>query len=620
MSYCINPNCDLRNNLDDCLNCLNCETPLLINKRFRLIKPIRPLTFDNDTDVFEVVDETGAGFNGLWVIEPGTHRVMKVLKSRRSDLINSMRQEASALRLLEHPGIPKSYLDDYFTFPLNDNALTLYCLVLEKIEGQDLEKWLDSHGCISQARALNWLEQIVQILDHVHQAEFFHRDIKPSNIILRPSGELALIDFGGIRQVTETYLAKVSGAQNTTGVSEVTDITLVMTPGYAPLEQFNGKALPQSDFFAIGRTFVHLLTGIHPTNLPLDQQTGELLWRKNAPQIDKLFADFIDELMAIAPGKRPQNTQIILQRLERLPRQLKWSRVVKSKQFTSGVIGLAILVVSGACRIGLPWTANQWFSQGVRAQLNNDSESAQREFAAAITIDPKLTYSISSFYFDQANQKQNSLETAKRYYELALKYNPNDVDAYNNLALTCQNLNDINCVMTNYKKVFRLSPNHWESRFGLGRFYEERENYSAAEEQYGLSKEPDGELSAQALDALSRLSNLKNLKKDYVSAAKLASQGLPRTQDPELKASLYKNLGWAVWKLHQYEHAKDFLSKAWELDETRTDTYCLLAQVKEAQHDPAHATSDWIKCLSMNSELPEVNEWKKEALSRRFLK
>ena len=617
MSYCINPVCNARTNPGDLDNCQACGTPLLINGRFRLLEPLRPLDPHGYTDVFEVVDEIGEGFGGQWVFEPGTRKVMKVLKSTNPELIKLMRREARMLQLLAFRGrIPRVFPDDYFGFIPNGSLSQLHCLVLEKFEGQNLEQWLKANGPISQSLALNWLQQIVLVLEHVHQASFFHRDIKPTNIILKPSGELALIDFGGIRKVTETYLAKISGSQNTTGISETLDVTAIMTVGYAPPEQFNAKALPQSDFFALGRTFVHLMTGVHPRKLPSDEQTGNLLWRDRARHIGEPFANFIDELMAIAPGKRPQNTQIILQRLERLPQQLKWRRVVKSKQFTSGVIGLVILAISGACRIGLPWAANQWFSQGVKAQLNNDSEAAQREFEVAIMLEPKLTYSISSFYFDQADLKQNSLSAAKRYYELALKYNPADVDAYNNLALVCQNLNDLNCIMTNYREVFKLSPHHWESHFGLGRFYEERGNYSAAQGQYNSSKKADGELSAQALDALSRLSNLK---KDYPSAAKLASRGLPRTTDSELKASLYKNLGWAEWQLHQYEDAESDLSKAWQLDRTRTDTYCLLAQVKEAQRDTSHAISDWIACLSMNSELPEVHEWKREALIKKFL-
>jgi serine/threonine protein kinase len=70
--------------------------------------------------------------------------------------------------------------------------------------------------------------------------------------MLTQNGLLVLIDFGTVREITDTYESKHAAKQ----------ITTIHTPGYAALEQFNGQASPQSDFFALGRTFVYLLTGI----------------------------------------------------------------------------------------------------------------------------------------------------------------------------------------------------------------------------------------------------------------------------------------------------------------------------------------------------------------------
>jgi serine/threonine protein kinase len=118
-----------------------------------------------------------------------------------------------------------------------------------------------------------------------------------------------LIDFGTVREVTATYLAKVSGQQHITGI---------FSAGYTPPEQFNGRAVPQSDFYALGRTFVHLLTGKHPSDLPTDTRTGKLIWRDRALQISESLADLLDNLMAIFPGGRPQNAKMILQRLDQI--------------------------------------------------------------------------------------------------------------------------------------------------------------------------------------------------------------------------------------------------------------------------------------------------------------
>ncbi|MBC1225435.1 protein kinase domain-containing protein, partial [Nostoc sp. UCD120] len=332
MSYCINPLCNHRQNpnSDDVKECLYCGTSLLINDRIRLVKPLRALTDDpyNYIEVFEV-DDAGTQWNPV-----RKQRVMKVLKWNSPKLVELIERESLCLQIIRHCGIPRSTIDDFFALVPRNNSLTLYCLVMDKIEGQNLEEWLESNSSISQSLALEWLRHLVDILDTVHRSNIFHRDIKPSNIILQPSGQLALVDFGAARQVTNTYLAKVSGSGGTsTGRGGRYEITAISTPLYSPLEQVNGKAVPQSDFYALGRTFVHLTTATQLIDLPTDKKTGNLVWRDKAPQIDKPFADFIDELMAPLPGQRPQTTEVILQRLEKLPKQIKNYKLANSKVF-----------------------------------------------------------------------------------------------------------------------------------------------------------------------------------------------------------------------------------------------------------------------------------------------
>jgi hypothetical protein len=78
----------------------------------------------------------------------------------------------------------------------------------------------------------------------------------------------------------------------------------------------------QSDFHALGRTFVHLLTGKHPLEI-YDPINDVLPWREETENIHPLLLDFIDELMGRLPRNRPANTRVILQRLDEIERQLK---------------------------------------------------------------------------------------------------------------------------------------------------------------------------------------------------------------------------------------------------------------------------------------------------------
>jgi len=575
VAYCINPQCSQRHNPDDADTCLACGTSLLINNRLRLIAPLRPLTQDpySFIEVFEV-DDLGTQWNPV-----RERRVLKVLKWGDPKMIDLMQREARALTLIAHPGIPKaSILDDYFTFFPHNSSVELHCLVMQKFEGQNLQQWVESYGRISQARALDWLKQLVEILDLVHRSMFFHRDIKPTNIIIQPNNKLALIDFGAVREVTGTYLAKVSGSGGTsTGIGSRYEITAVRTARYTPLEQINGQAVPQSDFYALGRTFAYLVTGIPLLELPTAQKTGRLLWRNKALQIDKPFADLLDELMAPFPGQRPQTTQVILQRLERIPFQSKLNRIVKSKQFKIGLGGFIVLL--------------------------------------AISSYQMINLALSNYYFNQASRNPEHPELAKKYYELAIKFNPRDVDAYNNLALACQQLQDAKCVINNYEKLFKLKPNSWEGHYGLGSYYDDWGKYDLAKQQYRLAIKSSSNL---AVDAMTNLARLLNKSGEYKQAVALSQQALSKATEPSSQAASYKNIGWAMLEQKRYKEAKDYLQKATNLDSQRVDAYCLLAQAQEATGEIDAARISWEVCLIAESNLPEVQVWRQQVLQRLF--
>lgn len=258
--------------------------------RYRVVRPLGGGGFGK---TFEVDDE-------------GTLKVLKILYKNHPKAVELFKHEATVLSRLSHPGIPKVESDGYFTYLPNNFKEPLHCLVMEKIQGLNLEEWMKQRNNkpLSEEEAVDCLKKVTEILEKVHQQQFFHRDIKPLNIMRRPNGQLVLIDFGAAREVTGTYLAKVGQGQNVTGI---------VSPGYTPPEQVNGKAVPQSDFYALGRTFVYLITASSPTAFPENPRTGKLIWRDKAPQISQELGDIIDYLMAPFPGNRPQNAQMLMQ-------------------------------------------------------------------------------------------------------------------------------------------------------------------------------------------------------------------------------------------------------------------------------------------------------------------
>jgi serine/threonine protein kinase len=250
-------------------------------------------------------------------VRSNTFSVLKVLINNQPKAVELFQREAEVLKMLDHPGIPKVESNNYFIYFPRATQQQLHCLVMEKIEGIDLyEYWQQrDERPINEDLAVQWLKEIVKILQLIHDQKYFHRDIKPPNIMLRATGNLALIDFGAAREATQTYyFAHQQG-----------NVTGVMSAGYTPNEQMNGQAVPQSDFFALGRTFVFLLTGKDPTKM-YDPLNDQLNWRNHAEQISPRFADLIDQMMARLPSQRPADAREILQRLADMEQVVKPSR------------------------------------------------------------------------------------------------------------------------------------------------------------------------------------------------------------------------------------------------------------------------------------------------------
>ncbi|AFY44385.1 serine/threonine-protein kinase [Nostoc sp. PCC 7107] len=311
MSLCINPVCPKPNNQDNDKHrfCQSCGSPLELPGRYRVIRLLSDKT----------------GFSKVY--EAYTKDMPKILKVLGEDLstdaaaIKIFQQEATVLGELHHPGIPK--VDGYFQYQTR-NGLILHCAAKEKIDGLDLEQWMNKqqYRPISQTQAIAWLQQLVEILNLVHNKQYLHQNIRPANIKLRSNGQLVLVDFGTSIEVAKQYLNQFSHSG---------EITSIISSGYSALEQMKGQSVPQSDFFALGRTFVFLLTGRHPLDM-YDARKNWLQWRNFASHVSPALLDLVDLLMATDVDKRPKNAQEILRQLGEIEQQKVSSNIINNLQ------------------------------------------------------------------------------------------------------------------------------------------------------------------------------------------------------------------------------------------------------------------------------------------------
>jgi len=153
-------------------------------------------------------------------------------------------KEARTLAKFEHPNIVRVLN----VFEANHTAY----MVMSYEEGDSFQEILTRRKTLEEGALLNILVPILGGLEKVHQMGFIHRDIKPANIFLRNDGSPVLLDFGSARQALGVYTKT---------------LTSLVSPGYAPFEQYHSKSDaqgPWTDVYGLGATLYRAIAGVAP--------------------------------------------------------------------------------------------------------------------------------------------------------------------------------------------------------------------------------------------------------------------------------------------------------------------------------------------------------------------
>ena len=208
---------------------------------------------------YEIVRELGRSAVGATCLATDS-RTGRAVVAKMLDLglvadwksVELFEREAAVLQSLHHPRIP-AYVD---SFRAEIDGDSRFVLVREYIEGRDLREMVAAgwRGTEEQIREIG--TQLTDIVSYIHSLRppVIHRDINPRNIVARDDGEIFLVDFGGV--------------QDAIRLSARSATTMIGTPGYAPMEQFVGRATVRSDLYGLAATLVFLLTRVSPADLP----------------------------------------------------------------------------------------------------------------------------------------------------------------------------------------------------------------------------------------------------------------------------------------------------------------------------------------------------------------
>ena len=168
---------------------------------------------------------------------------------------------------------------------------------MEYAEGETLSAYLERKGTLSEAELKEILYPLLDGLEVVHRADFLHRDIKPGNIVLRAAdGSPVLLDFGAARQAI--------GAKSRS-------VTSIVTPGYAPIEQYSsrGRQGAWTDIYALGGVCYRALTGQMPDDATDRMRNDPLVPVSQCcvGRVSGAFLSAIDVALSVDEGDRPQS-------------------------------------------------------------------------------------------------------------------------------------------------------------------------------------------------------------------------------------------------------------------------------------------------------------------------
>lgn len=287
--------------------------------------------------------------------------------------------ETDLLKRLNHPHLPSiiDVIDGDGTF----------LIVMDYIEGNPLSKAIKNSGAQNQDDVIEWSKQLCDVLGYLHSRKppIIYRDMKPSNVMLKPDGNVMLIDFGTAREFKSTSVA---------------DTTCLGTQGYAAPEQFggHGQTDARTDIYCLGATMYHLITGHNPA-LPPYEMYPIRQWN---PMLSSGLEEIILKCTQKNPDDRYQSCAELLYALDHyqdLDIENKKVQSLKWKTFIASVI-LTLVMLLGTVGITI-----------------------------ALSMQTSSTY---EYYMNQAGNSMNEEESAQMYKN-AIETDPSRIDSYSAL-------------------------------------------------------------------------------------------------------------------------------------------------------------------------------------------
>lgn len=271
--------------------------------------------------------------------------------------------ETDILKKLSHPNLP-SIIDVIDT---EDS----FIIIMDYIQGNSLNRALEEFGAQPQDMVIAWAKQLCDVLGYLHSRNpaIIYRDMKPANVMLKPDGNITLIDFGTAREYKEKNLA---------------DTTCLGTVGYAAPEQFGGMGQTdaRTDIYCLGATLYHLVTGMNPCEPPYEIKPI----REINPSLSSGLERIIQKCTQRNPEDRYQSCAELMYALEHYEEIDDIHRKKQKKQLWTFILSIAMTFVFGFVSLWGYISAENKKSENYEVILK--SASATEDYYEAILTDP----------------------------------------------------------------------------------------------------------------------------------------------------------------------------------------------------------------------------------------
>lgn len=199
-------------------------------------------------------------------------------------------KEVEFLLKCDHPSIVKLHLAFFDEYSQN------YYIIMEMVEGLNIEQYVLRNGPIPEQESVEMILKILDALQCVHNAHIIHRDIKPSNIMIRPNGNICLLDFGVAKDMENGGGGTIAGS-------------VIGTDGYMSPEQAGGFSVNyNTDIYSLGCVLFFMLTGHHAFNvLGNEFLTKDAILNQDFPRLSKYKKDASDVLQRILDNATNKN-------------------------------------------------------------------------------------------------------------------------------------------------------------------------------------------------------------------------------------------------------------------------------------------------------------------------